>query len=94
MPSLKVLHEVSAPVIRISPRHRGTNWANLQEELKRSQLSLSGEVRWHLQEGQDTQHGRLGLEVCGNHYSICKVMPISLLGHLTQKPQRTPNYFN
>lgn len=26
--SLQVLHEVSAPVIWVPPRHRGTNWAN------------------------------------------------------------------
>lgn len=35
MSSLKVLHEVSTPVIWISPWHWGTNWANLQEKPKK-----------------------------------------------------------
>ena len=36
MSSLKVLHEVSTPVIWISPWHWGTNWANLQEKPKKA----------------------------------------------------------
>lgn len=39
--SLKVFHEVSTPVIWISPRHRGTNWANLWEINKKKPQQLS-----------------------------------------------------